>query len=847
MPQLKTHTRSFAGGEITPELYGRLDLAKFQTGLALALNFWTLPHGPSQNRPGFGHVLEAGDSTRAVRVVAFQFNTEQTFAIEFGHLYIRWHTLGGTLLETGLAITGITQANPGVLTYTGADPANGDWMFLAGIVGMTELNGRYVKVANVNAGANTFELTDLWDANISTLTFGAYVSGGTASRVYEIAAPYAEADLFDLHFTQSADVLTIVHPTYDVRELRRLGAASWQLSVVEFAPVIDPPGGIAVAVGAGTGTDIYQYKVTGLAADGLEESIASKPATSTSTAITAVTQANPGVVTSTAHGRAVDDPVYIEGVVGMTELNFGELLVNTVPTADTLTLKTLDGVALDTTLFGAYVSGGTLYFAGIENDLTAVGANNVISWTADDAHVRYNVYKELNGLYGFIGQAANNKFIDDNITPDTSQTPPIEADPFDGTDNFPGAVGYAEGRRAFAGTNNKPQNYFFTRSGTESNLSYSIPSRDDDTIQGRMLAREVNRIRHIVPLDVPILLTSGGPWKIAPQNSDVLTPSSAVPKPVLGEGASNVQPAITASSLLYVAESESRVLEMKWNWESSDYRVSDASIMAPHLFDGFSLVDMAYAKAPYRMAWAVRDDGVLLGLTYLPEHEVLGWHKHTTVDGTFESVCSVKEGREYPVYAVIRRTVDGRVVRYIERLHSRFFNYAADAFFVDSGLTYDGAAATVISGLWHLEGQTVAILADGAEVAQQVVTNGAITLEVEASVVHIGLPITADMQGLPLAMEALSAFGQGAKRNLSEVWLRVKDSGGIKAGPTFDKLRELPARSNEPYDSPPDLKNGIVRITLDNQWDENGQICIRQDQPLPVTISAMTLAVATGG
>jgi hypothetical protein len=308
-----------------------------------------------------------------------------------------------------------------------------------------------------------------------------------------------------------------------------------------------------------------------------------------------------------------------------------------------------------------------------------------------------------------------------------------------------------------------------------------------------------------------------------------------------------VQPVITASSLLYVAESESRVLEMKWNWESSDYRVSDASIMAPHLFDGFSLVDMAYAKAPYRMAWAVRDDGVLLGLTYLPEHEVLGWHKHTTVDGTFESVCSVKEGREYPVYAVIRRTVDGRVVRYIERLHSRFFTDAADAFFVDSGLTYDGAPATVISGMWHLEGETVAILADGAEVAQQVVTDGAITLEVEASVVHIGLPITADMQGLPLAVEALSAFGQGAKRNLSEVWLRVKDSGGIKAGPTFDKLRELPARSNEPYDSPPDLKNGIVRITLDNQWDENGQICIRQDQPLPVTISAMTLAVATGG
>ena len=235
--------RSFAAGIIGPELYGRLDLTKFATGLARCLNWWVLPHGPVQNRPGFGYVLEVKDSTKATRVVPFSYNTEQTFIIEFGDQYVRWHTNGGTLLESSQNITAISKANPGVLAYAGADPTNGDWMYLSGIGGMTELNGRYVKVANVNAGANTFEITDIHGGgNINTTNFTTYTAGGTMARVYTLVTPYLEADLFDLHFVQSADVLTIVHPTYAPRELRRLSAASWQLATITFAPTLSAPG-----------------------------------------------------------------------------------------------------------------------------------------------------------------------------------------------------------------------------------------------------------------------------------------------------------------------------------------------------------------------------------------------------------------------------------------------------------------------------------------------------------------------------------------------------------------------------------------------------------------------------
>jgi len=191
----KPYYRSFAAGEIAEELYGRVDLAKRQTGLGLSKNFWVLPHGPAQNCPGFKYVLDVKDSTNKVRLVGFAFSDTQTMVLEFGAGWIRFHTAGGTVLEPTTAITGITQANPGVVTDVAHGYANGQTVQLAAIGGMTQLNGRFVKVAGV--AANTFQLQDLNGVNINTTGYGAYTAGGTAARVYEIVSPYAAADLFD--------------------------------------------------------------------------------------------------------------------------------------------------------------------------------------------------------------------------------------------------------------------------------------------------------------------------------------------------------------------------------------------------------------------------------------------------------------------------------------------------------------------------------------------------------------------------------------------------------------------------------------------------------------------------
>jgi hypothetical protein len=269
--------------------------------------------------------------------------------------------------------------------------------------------------------------------------------------------------------------------------------------------------------------------------------------------------------------------------------------------------------------------------------------------------------------------------------------------------------------------------------------------------------------------------------------------------------------------------------------------------MAPHRFNGYTVDQLAYTRAPEPTLWAVRNDGVLLGMTYVPDQQVYGWHAHDTA-GTFESACVVAEGNEDVLYVVAMRTVDGRSVRYIERLRTRIFTQLEDAFFVDSGLTYDGAATTTVSGLYHLEGATVNILADGSVEPPQEVINGSITLTVAASKVHIGLPITADLRTLPLAMEGAPAAGQGTVKNINKVHLRVSQSSIVKAGPTFDRLREYPARAvTDPYGSPPALRDGELALSIDPSWNQDAALCIRQDLPLPLTVLSMTLEVQTGG
>lgn len=775
MPNVRTLQRSFAGGEMSPEMFGRIDDVKYQTGAATMKNFVATPQGPAENRAGFAFVREVKDSTKKTRLIPFTYSTTQTMVIELSPGYIRFHTQGATLMSGGVP--------------------------------------------------------------------------------YEIANPYAEADLFDIHYVQSADVMTLVHPNYAPRELRRLGATNWTLTTINFgAPIAAPTGVTAtryIPASSSTNADTYEtmsYVVTAIASDDIGESVQSS-------------------------------------------------------------------------------------VASVTNNIFVTGSTNTISWTAVAGASRYRVYKLLGGLYGYIGSTTGTSIVDNNIAPDLSITPPIYDNEFVSLGNYPGAVSYFEQRRCFAGTTNEPQKIWMTKSGTESNLSYGLPIRDDDRIEFRVAAREANTIRHIVPLTQLLLLTGSAEWRVSSLNSDEITPTTISVRPQSYIGSSNVQPVIINNALVYCSARGGHVRELGYNWQASGFITNDMSIRSAHLFDNYEISDMAFAKAPLQMIWFVSTSGMLLGLTYTPEQQVGAWHKHDT-DGVFESVTVVAEGNEDRLYAVIRRTIGGVTKRYVERMASRHFDSIEDAFFVDSGATYDGTNTTAttvtvsggttwgpadvltitassaiftypgtsdvgdaivltdaagnkyrltirsttsttvatarvdvtlpaalrntatalysfarntISGLTWLEGKTVSILADGAVQPQKVVTSGSITIDRASSIIHIGLPYEADLQSLPLAMGIDNGMGQGRYKNVNKAWLRVFQSSGIFIGPDENNLVEAKQRTTEPYGTPPALKTEEIQIMLTPSWLDSGQVFIRQSDPLPLTIVGMTLEVAIGG
>ncbi len=274
MPSTRVYSRSFAGGELSPEMFGRIDDVKFQTGAAKMRNFIATPQGPAENRPGTAFVAETKDSTKRSRLIPFTFSTTQTMVLEVGNGYMRFHTQGATLQAgSPAAYNNATPYAVGALVSSGGT----NYYCIAATTGNTPPNATY------------------WYP--------------LPSSAYEIPTPYLEADIPTIHYVQSADVLTLVHPNYAPRELRRLGATTWTLSTISFVAPVAVPGAPTVTASRGDALNI-----------------------------TGITQANPGVITTVGnHGFATGDSIFINGGT-MTQLS-GFFLVNSTPASNTLSVK----------------------------------------------------------------------------------------------------------------------------------------------------------------------------------------------------------------------------------------------------------------------------------------------------------------------------------------------------------------------------------------------------------------------------------------------------------------------------------------------------------------------------
>lgn len=488
-----------------------------------------------------------------------------------------------------------------------------------------------------------------------------------------------------------------------------------------------------------------------------------------------------------------------------------------------------------------------------------------LTWTAPAQPAdEYYVYKDPygNGTYGFIGTATGQlSFVDAGVLPDFTVTPPQIRVLFDADGDYPAKSAYFQQRRFFSASINNPDAVYGSRTGFRSNFNISSPLQNDDAVTFRIAANQHNPVRNMLGLSALVILTDTGEWSIGGNGQPALAPGSLDAQEQCFVGGNDVRPVVVGTSVVYVQARGSLIREIQFPQSVYVQLVArDLTIFSGHLFAGFTIKRVDYAQTPDSTVWAVRSDGTLLGMTYIIDQDIWGWHRHDTVmGGQYDDVCVVPEPGEDAVYVLVRRTKGTDFVRYIEKLERRtILDWNADSFFVDAGLTYSGSPVKTIAGLDHLEGQVIAMVADGVVIydgdptgalaAQFTVTGGTIafTLTTAASIIHAGLPIRfGDIETLD--MDVSGSDVRSKRKRIGNLQVILETSARtFKAGPDTAHLEPVilePAESGSeqvPF-------TGITELNLTTAYNDYGRVFIRHTDPLPLTILGILPDVELGG
>lgn len=833
---------SFAAGELSPDLYARVDFAKYHVGARTLRNMFVHKQGGASNRPGTEFVDYAEGRGR---LIPFQFNAEQAYVLEFTEGKMRVIKDGGVVLNPLVSAGRYSWTASGsgtneyyVRTDTGTDPfllppnnVYEDGTAMTGGTLGSLAAGEYQYGDNDSLGYDTVyvRLTDNTDPQSKD---DAYVETEA-----QIVSPYNYGVLSEITFTQSSDTMFMAHYAFLPQTLTREDHFDWTFDSVSFSPTVSAPSGLAAAYSGtpGSTTLDMKYKVATVNADGDE----SEP--------------------SVEEAETVTSP-----------WDSGEFVT--------------------------------------------------LTWSKVTGAKRYNVYKNRNGYYGFIGTAeqvagGTITFIDDNIAPDLSDGPRSTVDPFGPTYARPGVVGIFQQRVFYGRTSRKPQTIWGTDSGTLNVMTRADPIKDSDAIIATLLTGQVNGIRHFVPLAEEMLVfTSGAEWTMRHgDNTDVLAPLSLKFRLESSNGIGNAPPLQVDQRVLYADRVGRVVRDIGYSLEVNGMQSSDRSILSSHFFSDASVKEWAFQKSPDSIIWCVLTSGDLLSFTYLPEHQVWAWAKHTT-SGRYESVAAIPGDGYDEVYFIVRRKLNGQYRRTIERLVDRRFTDVEDCFFVDCGLSLDSPVTingvlradpavvtavahgfsdgdqvridkaegmteinknnylvankttdtfeltdldgndidardfglyesggevrlmvSTVSGLDHLEGEAVSVLADGSVVEGKVVSGGAITLPRKAAKVHVGLPYESYLETLDVESQSEQSV-QSRKKRIGNATVRFKDSVGAKVGPTLSKLTTIDFRTTEDVTVPTQLYTGDHRVLCQADWNRSGRVVVKQDQPLPITV-----------
>jgi hypothetical protein len=839
MVDVNTSYPDFSAGEISPKMYGRFDLAAFYRGGRRVENFIPQTTGAAQFRTGtvFAAKTRLG---RKARLYTFQISADIAFVLEFTDDRIRFFRNNGQVRRAAQSITGVTQATTAVVTYSGADTyVNGQSVIIYGVEGMTELNGGEYQIANVDTGANTFELV-----GINSTGFAAYTGGGSIESIVEVTTTYDEADLFQLKFAAQGNTLYIVHPSYAPQKLVYTSATSWAFSA--HAPI--------------------------------QKSFGSPQN------ITAITRANPAVVTYTgADNFSNGDTVFIDGIVGMIELNGEEYTVANVNTGT----NTFELQGVNTTGFSLYSNAGTI------------------------------------------------------------QKVTSSAAPFLSSGEYPAAVAFYEQRLVYGGGNDFPNTLYFSKSGevddftngaeVDDAITYTIGGSSNAIVwiigTTRFLAvgcvGDVYQVTGgidnvITPTSISIRPTNGyGVADMVPigrgsqvfymQNNRLILRSYEYDLQADGYipvDRNTIAEHITSSGITQIDFQEGRpnaLWSVKGNGELIGMTIEDTEAISGwhrHKTDGDFV---SYAALPrsieYDQSWfCVRRDidgqsvhyiEYMADFTTFPRrmdyviteskeeddlafarimNEVQKEYIHVDCSATYRGdgqavtitpdavtgtgITFTASGSVFTAN-MVGREIWRKSVEGTEFGRARIVSYTS-ATEVDCDILEDFDSTDVIpadewyltaqtiSGLDHLEGKTVKVVVDGGQHPDLEVTGGSVALDRQSSVVHIGLAYVGYLETNDLEGGGVTGTAQTKRKNVHAVGIRFLDTLYAKVGTSYyGGLRQIEMRTaSMRMDRPPLLYTGDEKVTYANEtndvkdggWSRSKRVIISQDQPFPCNV-----------
>lgn len=822
---------NFNTGELSPLIAGRVGFEKYPNGASLLENFIPTTQGPNVRRAGTRFVNEVKDSTKRVLLVPFEFSVDQAYMLEFGDFYVRFFTW-----DAVTKVRGILESSPGVPV--------------------------------------------------------------------ELVTPYSEADLYNadgtprLRYAQSGDFLYLTHSLYQQRILRRLTVTSFEIALFDFRAgpwkSLNIDGATIVASGQ-TGSitltandDIFLDGHVGSLIYFENNDISSIPAWEVSKAITLGQRRRSDGKTyeaATAGTTGTLRPVHTEGERfdgdpgvrwAYRDPGYGYAKITGVTNSRSATALVIDRLPVDNIVTSLSLT--------ISNVSYSFGVSPVLRITTTAPHGGTTgnevlISEVIDSSAGFPNGVANGIY---TITV-------INATQFDVTLTSPQAFyGYVSGGKAniyssitqvgtqrwafgeWSDVEGWPSDVTFYRERLwfgRRQMAWGSVSADfsdfsprsfgqvtaDMAITVTLSSGKINDIQWMIPDRDLVIGTAGGEFAVGElTNGEPLGPTNRRSRVMSQFGSRAIPPIKNVEALLFIQRSGLKARETFYDFASDGYKSSDTTVLSEHI-TRTGVTQMAFAPDPDQVVWATRADGLLLGFTWNNEQAVRGWHRHPIGgDGVVETIAVMPaaEGDRSELWMVVRRTIDGVTKRYVEYLERSYRTGDAQTsqFYVDSGLTYTGAATSTISGLDHLEGATVSVLVNGAPHPNVVVESGAIELQLPATSAQIGLPCPARYRSMRLEAGARDGTSQGKTKRISKVVIRLDNTGGGKYGPLQDgglmdtlQLR----RASDAMDQPAPLFTGDKVVSWPSGYDLDAYLGFEIDQPVAATIVALMPQVTT--